>query len=112
MRQNKHRLWLAAAVLTLLTGCFSQSVDDLYAPPKAPDERETMVGQRVRLQNLEATSRGGLRGTIAGGTYMAALSPAHLTEMNVYAKQYAGKSLWVRIIRWDENAQKFNAELA
>ncbi len=38
MRQNKHRLWLAAAVLTLLTGCFSQSVDDLYAPPKAPDD--------------------------------------------------------------------------
>ena len=99
-------------LLESLEGPSKPAVPTPVIPPKAPDERETMVGQRVRLQNLEATSRGGLRGTIAGGTYMAALSPAHLTEMNVYAKQYAGKSLWVRIIRWDENAQKFNAELA
>lgn len=39
--QNKHeklRLILAAGLFLLLTGCFSQSVDDLYAPPRAPDD--------------------------------------------------------------------------
>lgn len=38
MRKNKIRLWIAAGLLVLLTGCFSQSVDELYAPPKAPDD--------------------------------------------------------------------------
>ena len=33
MRQKWLKLGLAAAVLALLAGCFSQSVDDLYAPP-------------------------------------------------------------------------------
>ncbi len=35
---KKLRLLLAAGLLVLLTGCFSQSVDDLYAPPRAPDD--------------------------------------------------------------------------
>ena len=35
---KKIRLMLAAGLLMLLTGCFSQSVDDLYAPPRAPDD--------------------------------------------------------------------------
>lgn len=38
MKQIKHRLWLAAGLLALLTGCFSQSLDELYAPPRAPDD--------------------------------------------------------------------------
>ncbi len=35
---KKFRLLLAAGLLLLLTGCFSQSVDELYAPPRAPDD--------------------------------------------------------------------------
>ena len=35
---KKLRLILAAGLFLLLTGCFSQSVDDLYAPPRAPDD--------------------------------------------------------------------------
>ena len=35
---KKLRLILAAGLLMLLSGCFSQSVDDLYAPPRAPDD--------------------------------------------------------------------------
>ena len=35
---KRFRLLLAAGLLLLLTGCFSQSVDELYAPPKAPDD--------------------------------------------------------------------------
>lgn len=38
MKKNRLRLWLAAGLLTLLTGCFTQSVDELYAPPRAPDD--------------------------------------------------------------------------
>ena len=36
--RKRFRLILAAGLLLLLTGCFSQSVDELYAPPKAPDD--------------------------------------------------------------------------
>ena len=35
---KKLRLILATGVLLLLSGCFSQTVDDLYAPPRAPDD--------------------------------------------------------------------------
>ena len=35
---KKFRLLLAAGLLLLLTGCFSQSVEELYAPPRAPDD--------------------------------------------------------------------------
>lgn len=38
MKKNRIRLWLAAGLLALLTGCFSQSVDELYAAPRAPDD--------------------------------------------------------------------------
>ena len=36
--RKRFKLILAAGLLLLLTGCFSQSVDELYAPPKAPDD--------------------------------------------------------------------------
>ena len=35
---KKCRLLLAAGLLMFLTGCFSQSVEEFYAPPKAPDD--------------------------------------------------------------------------
>lgn len=35
---KKFRLLLAVGMLLLLTGCFSQSVEELYAPPRAPDD--------------------------------------------------------------------------
>lgn len=38
MKYRWFRLGLTVGVLALLAGCFSQSVDDLYAPPKAPDD--------------------------------------------------------------------------
>lgn len=54
MRQKWLKLGLAAAVLALLAGCFSQSVDDLYAPPKAPDDY-LMLDNRIN----EVLSQGG-----------------------------------------------------
>ncbi len=38
MRRYSFKLCLAAGLLLLLTGCFSQTVDELYAPPRAPDD--------------------------------------------------------------------------
>ena len=38
MKKHGLRLCLATGLLLLLTGCFSQSVDELYAPPRAPDD--------------------------------------------------------------------------
>ena len=35
---KRFRLLLAVGALLLLAGCFSQSADDLYAQPKAPDD--------------------------------------------------------------------------
>lgn len=38
MKKRSCKLLLASGLLLLLTGCFSQSVDDLYAQPKAPED--------------------------------------------------------------------------
>lgn len=38
MKKRKLKLCLAAGLLLLLTGCFSQTLDDLYAQPKAPED--------------------------------------------------------------------------
>ena len=35
---RRYRLLLAAGLLLLLTGCFSQSVDELYRAPRAPED--------------------------------------------------------------------------
>lgn len=54
MKHKWLRLGLAAGVLALLAGCFSQSVDDLYAPPKAPDDY-LMLDNRIN----EVLNQGG-----------------------------------------------------
>ena len=69
------------------------------------------VGQTVELGELEVTSKGVLRGTIVGSSVGASLSKKYLQEMGIYPRQYLGKKISVKLIRWDENGQKFNAEL-
>lgn len=54
MRHRWFRLGLTVSVLALLAGCFSQSVDDLYAPPKAPDDY-LMLDNRIN----EVLNQGG-----------------------------------------------------
>ena len=58
---KRFRLLLAAGLLALLTGCFSQSVDDLYAPPRAPDDYLKLDNKINEVLN-------------AGGEYAAPLS--------------------------------------
>lgn len=69
------------------------------------------VGQTVELGELEVTSKGVLRGTIVGSSVGASLSKKYLQEMGIYPRQYLGKKISVKLVRWDENGQKFNAEL-
>lgn len=71
---------------------------------------EYSIGQEVELTDLELTSKGVLRGTIAGSKVGASLSRKHLKEKKINPKKYLGKKIEVRLYRWDENAQKFNAE--
>lgn len=71
---------------------------------------EYAIGQIVELGNLEVTTKGVLRGTIVGSTVGASLSKKHLSEVGVYPRQYIGKTVKVKLVRWDENGQKFNAE--
>lgn len=68
------------------------------------------IGQIVELENLEVTSKGVLRGTIAGSTVGASLSKKHLSDIGIYPRQYLGKKISVKLVRWDENGQKYNAE--
>lgn len=68
------------------------------------------TGEIVELTKLELTSSGVLRGIIAGTTAWASLSKKHLKEKGVYARKYIGRTVKVKIVRWDNNAQKYNAE--
>ena len=68
------------------------------------------VGQTVNLTNLEITSKGVLRGTIAGSNVGASLSKKYLMDNCINARQYLGRNIVVKLVRWDENGQKFNAE--
>lgn len=71
---------------------------------------EYVIGQIVELGDLEVTTKGVLRGTIVGSTVGASLSKKHLSDVGVYPRQYLGKFVKVKLVRWDENGQKFNAE--
>lgn len=77
---------------------------------KSDNSVECSIGQVVELTDLEVTSQGVLRGTIAGSSVGASLSKKHLQEKGIYPRQYLGKQIKVKIVRWDENGQKFNAE--
>ena len=71
---------------------------------------EYSIGQIVELGDLEVTTRGVLRGNIIGSTVGASLSKKHLQEIGIYPGQYIGRTIKVKLVRWDENAKKFNAE--
>lgn len=71
---------------------------------------EYSIGQIVELGNLEVTTRGVLRGNIVGSTVGVSLSKKHLQEIGIYPGQYIGRTIKVKLVRWDENAKKFNAE--
>lgn len=69
------------------------------------------IGQIVELDNIEVTSKGVLRGTIVGTPAVgASLSKKHLSDIGIYPRQYIGKIISVKLVRWDENGQKYNAE--
>lgn len=68
------------------------------------------IGKDVELGNLEVTSRGVLRGTVVGTGDGASISKKHLSEIGIEPKEYVGKTVWVKLVRWDENGEKFNAK--
>ena len=72
---------------------------------------ESYIGEYATLENLEITSRGGLRGLIRGSNYKASLSPNYLSNLGIQAIEYVGKSLGILITRWDDNAKAFNVEI-
>lgn len=84
-----------------------------YAVSQRGDARievKEWVGKIVELTKLELASSGVLRGVIAGSTVEASLSKKHLKLKGIYAREYVGRTVKVRIVRWDDNAQKYNAE--
>lgn len=89
------------------TGRNGEPVPDKDGQKPGEDE---VIGKTVELTNLELTSTGVLRGVIAESTMWATLSKKHLKEKGIYAREHVGRSVKVRIIRWDNNAQKYNAE--
>ena len=86
-------------------------VSNTSASPKEQScQDKYIIGQVVELGDLEVTTKGVLRGTIVGSTVGASLSKKHLSDVGVYPRKYVGKTIKVKLIRWDENGQKFNAE--
>lgn len=68
------------------------------------------VGQVVDMTNIEITFNGGLRGIINGSDIGVSLSKNHIMKKGLIAKDCIGKVMKVKLIRWDANAGKFNAE--
>lgn len=63
---------------------------------------EYSIGQIVELGDLEVTTRGVLRGNIVGSTVGVSLSKKHLQEIGIYPGQYIGRTIKVKLVRWDE----------
>lgn len=68
------------------------------------------VGQVVEMTNIEVSFNGGLRGIIYDSGMGVSLSKKHLLEKCLVANDYVGKVVKVKLIRWDANARKYNAE--
>ncbi|OUN20578.1 hypothetical protein B5G34_14595 [Flavonifractor sp. An82] len=83
---KKFRLLLAVGMLLLLTGCFSQSVEELYAPPRAPDDY-------LKLDNKinEVLS--------AGGEYAAPLTGEYTQKVQLQDLDGDGKQEAIAFFR-------------
>jgi len=79
---------------------------------RAEAPSEFRIGQIVKLSQLEVTTGQGLRGIIEGSTLGAAVSKKYLDKIGKNASSYIGKTIDVKLIRWDSNAQKYNVEFA
>ncbi len=76
------------------------------------NEKQKLINKVVNVVQMETTSRGGVRGMIEGTVWGIALSPAYLKGKGIRAKDLCGKPVKVKVLRWDDNAQKFNGEMA
>lgn len=94
----------------LLHGKYKPVSNISAAAKKQSSPVEYVIGQVVELGDLEVTTRGVLRGIIVGSSVGASLSKKHLQDVGIYPRQYIGKNVKVKLVRWDENGQKFNAE--
>lgn len=93
-----------------LHGKFEPIVGTSIEAKKQAGQGEYTIGQVVELGDLEVTTKGVLRGIIVGSSVGASLSKKHLQDIGVYPRQYIGKIVKVKLVRWDANGQKFNAE--
>lgn len=77
------------------------------------EDRKALAGQIVEMTDITVTSRNGLRGTIVGTSCGVSVSPKLLEDQNLTPQEYEGKTIQVRLTRWDSNPQSriFNAEL-
>lgn len=62
------------------------------------------------MTNIEIIFNGGLRGIIYGSDIGVSLSKNHIMKKVLITKDSIGKVMKVKLIRWDANAGKFNAE--
>lgn len=100
---------------TKLSGVSNERVADNKTVSMASEGNSVngfSIGQIVEIEKLEVTSKGVLRGTIVGSAVGASLSKKHLSDVGIYPRQYLGKKISVKLVRWDENGQKYNAEWA
>ena len=78
--------------------------------PKKPTETKYTIGQVVELIDLKKGGNGGLRGVIEKSDIEVSLSKKSLKESGIIAQDYVGKTIKVKLVRWDDNAQVYNAE--
>lgn len=67
-------------------------------------------GQIVKVSNLEITKNLGLRGNICGTECGVSLSKNCLSKHGISASEYVGKLVKVRLLQWDKQSERYNAE--
>ncbi|GEM_PF-1253805 len=87
------------------------SVHEVAGPYEAMGE--FAVGQIVFMTGYSKGPTGGLRGSITGSNVGVTMSKKYLQSIGRTPSSFAGQGdIKVKLTRWDNNAQKFNAELA
>lgn len=64
----------------------------------------------MKVSNLEITKNLGLRGNICGTECGVSLSKNCLSKHGISASEYVGKLVKVRLLQWDKQSERYNAE--
>lgn len=108
---------ITGAMIELYNKIDGNKLNNLFGNRENIDDKNRIItrkfdiGQEVEVYNIQMTKRGGIRGIIDNSDVEVSISRKQLLEQGYYAEQYVGKNIYVKLNRWDDNAQMYNGEI-